>query len=215
MSYIGYEAKAQAGAIQPQGVQLERLGPNADLTDVHLGDQGSLESAAGAAAGASSSASAAAHQVATTPEEPEGVEAWLRYDETSDYKFHSNWATASQRGLAGRCKWAAYKVADGADRVGGFLANLFGLNESRYQYVIDAAERMEAQARAQAEEEAKQRETADNAEAAQVASLESGDSATPASSSAAAAAAANVTGEHVRGAPVDPEQRIAQPAAPV
>lgn len=47
------------------------------------------------------------------PAELEGMEGWIRYEETNDYKLHSTWETAKTRGFKGKCKWAAYKMADG------------------------------------------------------------------------------------------------------
>lgn len=43
----------------------------------------------------------------------------------------------------------------GADAVGGWFANLFGITDSRYQWVLDAAERMEYEAKQQRDEEVK------------------------------------------------------------
>ncbi len=66
----------------------------------------------------------------------------MSYENTSDYRQHSSWALVRCGTWSARCKWFGYKILDGADYIGGALAGVLGITDSRYQYVIDAADRM-------------------------------------------------------------------------
>ena len=102
-------------------------------------------------------------------------EAWGPYYWSSDER-------ASSAGVAGRAwdaaKWSAFKTYRAMDFAGLVLIDFFGLNHSRYQWVVDAAER-EKREQEQEELEERQREGLRRAqrereEAAKLGELEGG-----------------------------------------
>ncbi len=113
-----------------------------------------------------------------SPQELEGADAWIKYEETADYKYHIVWENAKNRGWRGKCKFLAYKFADGADVVGGAVARFLGITDSRYQHVLDAAERMEEEAARDKQKEDERAIYLENLEAERLAQLEGGVAAT-------------------------------------
>lgn len=83
--------------------------------------------------------------------EPQGMQAWVDYDETQDYRDHSKWSLVKNKPFKSKLKWFAYKIADGADRAGEAVSDFFGITESRYQYVVDAHERKQWEQRQEQE----------------------------------------------------------------
>ena len=112
----------------------------------------------------------AASATANTTEDAEGelgatlINTIVHYDESEDYEKHSKWSLVRDKGFRAKMKWFGYKCANGADRVGAVLNSFFGVDDNNYQYVLDAAERMEAERRER--EAAEQEERAQAAEGA-------------------------------------------------
>jgi hypothetical protein len=72
-------------------------------------------------------------------------DSYVHYDESEDFRQHSTWDLVRSKGFTSKMKWLGYQCANGANWLGGMLNGIFGPEEGNFSYVLNAAERMEAE----------------------------------------------------------------------
>ena len=113
-------------------------------------------------------AAEAAAEAAREPNRLEKLEAWM----ATDWEFGPYYWDEPDEAPVGRWRkvkhwawWGSEKTLRGAEFVGEVVANVFGMNDSRFQYVIDAQREEQRREKQRQLENAQRRELAEAAKA--------------------------------------------------